>query len=68
MTAAGPPRTQHGRGVQARDGVEGAQIAGKPVRLVIGCMAFAVVVSILASLYPAARAAGLNPVDSLRYE
>jgi ABC-type antimicrobial peptide transport system permease subunit len=37
-------------------------------RLMIGCVAFAVLLSVVASLYPASRAARLNPVDSLRHE
>lgn len=39
-----------------------------PWWLVIVALVFAIVVSLIAGLYPASRAAKLNPVDTLRYE
>jgi len=44
------------------------QIWYVPWWLVGGAIAFAVVVSLLSGLYPAARAARLDPVQALRYE
>ena len=44
------------------------QIWFVPWWLVIGAIAFAIVVSVLSGLYPASRAARLDPVQALRYE
>lgn len=44
------------------------QIWSVPWWLVAGGIGFAVVVSLIAGLYPAARAARLDPVQALRYE
>ena len=39
-----------------------------PWWLVVGAIAFAIVVSLASGLYPASRAAKLDPVQALRYE
>ena len=45
-----------------------AQIWFVPWWLIAGAIAFAIVVSFLSGLYPASRAAKLDPVQALRYE
>jgi putative ABC transport system permease protein len=45
-----------------------AQIWSSPLWLVLGAIAFSVIVSLLSGLYPASRAARLDPVQALRYE
>lgn len=44
------------------------QIWFVPWWLVIGAIAFAIIVSLLSGLYPASRAARLDPIQALRYE
>jgi putative ABC transport system permease protein len=51
-----------------RQDLPGVQISSVPLWLIAGAIGFAVLVSLIAGLYPASRAAKLNPVDALRYE
>ena len=64
-----------GRGIQfatmiylKRQGMNSPNIWSIPWWLVLGAIAFAVVVSLASGIYPASRAAKLEPVEALRYE
>jgi len=52
----------------ARHHMPGENLWQVPWWLVLGAIVFAAVVSLAAGIYPAARAARLDPIRALRYE
>jgi putative ABC transport system permease protein len=51
-----------------RQSLNPIELSSVPWWLVLSALGFAILVSLVAGLYPASRAARLNPVDALRYE
>jgi putative ABC transport system permease protein len=51
-----------------RQSLNPIELSSVPWWLVLSALGFAIVVSLVAGMYPASRAAKLNPVDALRYE
>ncbi len=52
----------------AEDNLNGISIFSFPLWLIFGSMTFSILVSLAAGLYPAYRAAGVDPVEALRHE
>jgi putative ABC transport system permease protein len=52
----------------ARQNLNPIELSSVPWWLIVGGLIFGILVSLAAGLYPASRAAKLNPVDALRYE
>ncbi len=57
-----------GHVVRAQGGDNPGLIAHHTLTITLGCLAFSVGLSLLAGTFPAARAARLDPVQTLRYE
>jgi putative ABC transport system permease protein len=51
-----------------RQGMNSPNIWSVPLWLVLGAIGFAVLISLVSGIYPASRAARLDPVEALRYE
>jgi putative ABC transport system permease protein len=51
-----------------RQNLPGVKISYVPWWLALSAIGFAIIVSLIAGLYPASRAARLNPVEALRFE
>jgi putative ABC transport system permease protein len=52
----------------AKQGIPHVEYFYIPVWLILGAVAFSILVSLLAGLYPAVRAARINPVEALRHD
>ncbi len=54
--------------IVAREGIPHVDFFYIPIWLILGALAFAILVSLLAGLYPAIRAARVDPVTALRHD
>jgi putative ABC transport system permease protein len=57
-----------GRIVRAQGGQDPGALAVHTPTIALGCLGFSIVLSLLAGTFPAARAARLDPMETLRHE
>jgi ABC-type lipoprotein release transport system permease subunit len=55
-----------GQAFMAREGIEGIDLFALPLWLILAAMSVGIVTSLVAGLYPAARAARVDPTEALR--
>ena len=54
--------------IMENEGVDGMELFALPIWLILTALGFGIAVSVVAGLYPAARASRVDPVEALRSE